>query len=97
MKTWKTRPQKLLIIGPKFFFSTGPAAQTSLELIFHIINMSQDSSVYWSVVEIELKTQFQVPTCCVHCKITLDDLEFAKPSLIYFPDLSDSKEPFDYT
>ena len=30
--------------------STGPAAQTSPELLFHIINMSQDSSVYWSVV-----------------------------------------------
>ena len=45
----KNPPQKLLIIGPYFFFSTGPAAQTSPELNFHIINMSQDSSVYWSV------------------------------------------------
>jgi hypothetical protein len=34
----KKRPQKLLIIGPKLFFhSTGPAAQTSPEFIFHII------------------------------------------------------------
>ena len=32
-----------------FFHSTCRAAQTSLELIFHIINMSQDSSVYWFV------------------------------------------------
>ena len=31
--------------------STGPAAQTSPELIFHIINMSQDSSVSVSVAE----------------------------------------------
>ena len=29
LKTWKTRPQKLLIIGPELFFSTGPAAQTA--------------------------------------------------------------------
>ena len=50
MKTLKNKPQKLLIIGPKLFFhSTGPAAQTSPELIFHIINMSQDSSVSLSV------------------------------------------------
>ena len=33
-----------------FFHSTSPAAQTSPELIFHIINMSQDSSVSLSVV-----------------------------------------------
>ena len=48
-------------------------------------------------VEIELKTQFQFPTYFVHCKIILDDLEFAKPSLIYFSDLSDSEKPFDHT
>ena len=30
--------------------STGPAAQTSPELILHIINMSQDSSVSLSVI-----------------------------------------------
>ena len=34
----KNGPQKFLIIGPKLFFhSTGPAAQTSPEFIFHII------------------------------------------------------------
>ena len=38
---------KLLIIGP-IFFSNGPAAHTSPELNFHIINMSQDSSRYLS-------------------------------------------------
>ena len=32
-----------------FFSSTGPAAQTSPELIFHIINMSPDPSVSLSV------------------------------------------------
>ena len=48
----KKRPQKLLIIGPKLFFScTGPAAQTSPELILHVINISQESSVLLSVVE----------------------------------------------
>ena len=44
----KNGPQKLLIIGPKLFFHS--TAQTSPELIFHIINMSQDSSVSLSVV-----------------------------------------------
>ena len=49
----KNGPLKLLIIGPKLFFhSIGPATQTSPELIFHIINMSQDSSVPLSVVKI---------------------------------------------
>ena len=28
-KTWKNRPQKLLIIAPNFFLCTGPAAQTA--------------------------------------------------------------------
>ena len=46
----KKHPQKLLIIDPIFFSSTGPAAQTSPELIFHVINMSQDSSVSLSVM-----------------------------------------------
>ena len=50
-KSWKNLLQKLLIIGPKTFFScTGPAAQTSPELIFHVINMSQDASALLSVV-----------------------------------------------
>ena len=43
----KKRPQKLLIVGPKLFFfmywlRIGP------KWIFHIIKMSQDSSVYWT-------------------------------------------------
>ena len=47
----KIGPQKLLIISPKLFFHKyDPAAQTSPELIFHIINMSHDSSVSLSVV-----------------------------------------------
>ena len=47
----KNGPQMLLTIGPNFFFhSTGPSAQTSPELIFHIMNTSQDSSVSLSVV-----------------------------------------------
>ena len=49
MKTPKNRNQKLLIISPQFFFSTGPTVQTSPQFIFHIKNMSQASSVYWSV------------------------------------------------
>ena len=56
MKTLKNGPQKLLIIGPKLFFHKySAAAQNSPELIIHIINMSQDSSVSLSVDEI-LKT-----------------------------------------
>ena len=40
------------MIGPKLFFhSTGLAAQTSPELIFHILKMSQDSSVSLSVID----------------------------------------------
>jgi hypothetical protein len=51
MKKLKNGPQKLLIIGPKHFFHKyGPAAQTSPELIFYIINMSQDSYVSLSVL-----------------------------------------------
>ena len=49
-ENFKNGPQKLLIIGPQTFFSQYcPAAKTSPELIFHIINMSQDSSVSLSV------------------------------------------------
>ena len=32
-KTWKNRPQKLLIIGPNFFLCTGLAAQTAQKQI----------------------------------------------------------------
>ena len=42
-----------------FFHSTGPAAQTSPVLIFHIINMSQDSSVCLSVVRTETLMNFE--------------------------------------
>ena len=50
MKTLKKHASKCFIIGPKLFFhSAGLAAQTSSELIFHTINMSQDSSVSLSV------------------------------------------------
>ena len=51
MKTLKKGPQKLLIIGPKLFFHKyGPAAQTSQEVIFHILNMSQNSSASLNVL-----------------------------------------------
>ena len=47
----KKLPSKVAHNRPQTFFSsTGPAAQTSPELIFHIINMSQDPSVSLSVV-----------------------------------------------
>jgi hypothetical protein len=47
----KTPHRSKLIIGPKLFFhKNGLAAQSSPELIFHIIKMSQDSSVSWSVL-----------------------------------------------
>ena len=46
MKILKNGPQKLLIIGPNLFFTVQPSPQpTAPELIFHLINMSQDSSV----------------------------------------------------
>ena len=46
MKTWKNSLKKLL----QFFFSVlAWLPKTSPELIFHIMNMSQDLSVYWSV------------------------------------------------
>ena len=48
---WKRQAPKVAHNRPQtFFHSTGPAAQTSPELIFHII-MSQDSSVSLSVVD----------------------------------------------
>ena len=60
MKTLKNKPKKLLIISPKLFFhSTGPAAQTSPELIFHIIKRSQDSSVSLSVSYMQVLFSFQ--------------------------------------
>ena len=54
----KKTPSKSAHIGPQAFFNKyGLAAQTSPELIFHIINMSQDSSVSLSVISI---VQFQI-------------------------------------
>ena len=40
MKTWKNHPQKLLIIGPHFFFSIANRPKTSPNLIFCSIKMS---------------------------------------------------------
>ena len=46
----KNRASKVAHKRPQtFFHSIGPAAQTSPELIFHIMNTSQDSSVSLSV------------------------------------------------
>ena len=43
-------PSKIAHNRPQtFIHNTGAAAQTNPELIFHIINMSQDSSVSLSV------------------------------------------------
>jgi hypothetical protein len=59
----KKRPQKLLIIGHKLFFHKySPVAKTSPELIFHIINMSQNSSVSLSVI---MALQKEGPLKCV--------------------------------
>ena len=47
----KNKPQKMLIIGPKLFFSQYcMTPQTSPELIFHIVKMSKYSSVSLSVL-----------------------------------------------
>ena len=46
----------MLIIGPQLFFSQSSPAQTTAhipELIFHIINMSQDTSVSLLHVKLE--------------------------------------------
>ena len=46
----KKLPSKVAHNRPQTFFScTGPAAQTSPELIFHVIDMSQDASVLLSL------------------------------------------------
>ena len=52
MKTLKNGPQKLLIIGPNLFFHSPAYSQ---ELVFHIINMSQDPSVSLSVATTIIK------------------------------------------
>ena len=47
----KKRASKVAHNRPQtFFLSTGPAAQTSPELIFHIINMSVSLSVVLSIL-----------------------------------------------
>ena len=44
-----------LINGPQLFFHKyGPAAQTSPELIFYVINTSQDASVLLSVIVVTM-------------------------------------------
>ena len=49
-KKLKNRPQKLLIISPNLFFHSAAQPTAHIpKLIFHIINMSQDSSVSLSV------------------------------------------------
>jgi hypothetical protein len=51
-KNIKKRASKVAHNSPETFFHMyGPAAQTSPELIFHIINMPQDSSFSLSVVD----------------------------------------------
>ena len=51
LKTLKKPPSKVAHNRPQtFFFMYWLAAQTSPELIFHVINMSQDTSVLLSVV-----------------------------------------------
>ena len=48
----KKRPQKLLTIGPKLFFHKyGLDAETSPELIFHIIKCREQVSVLLSVAK----------------------------------------------
>ena len=42
----ETTALKSCSIDPHFFFSAGAAAQTSPELIFHIMDTSKDSFVY---------------------------------------------------
>ena len=45
METKKTGPQTLLIIGPNLFFSQSNPTH-SPELIFQIINMSQETHLF---------------------------------------------------
>ena len=62
IKTLKSGPQKLLIIGPNLLFTVQPSPEPiahSPELIFHIINMSQDSSVSLSVAMAVINLHFQ--------------------------------------
>ena len=47
IKKWAS--ELLIVVHKLFFHMYGPAAQTSPELIFHIINMSKDSSVSLSI------------------------------------------------
>jgi hypothetical protein len=46
-KSWKNRPQKLLIIGPNLLFHS---TAHSPELIFHIIKCREQASVLFSVI-----------------------------------------------
>ena len=67
----KKRASKVAHDWPQFFFHKyGPAAQTSPELIFHIINMSQqDSSVALSVVQSKLNMNPTSKLISTHCVI----------------------------
>ena len=48
LKTWKNCPQKLLIIGPNFFFSIANQPKTSPNHIFCFIKMSPcATSIQW--------------------------------------------------
>ena len=48
MKTWKKCPQKLLIISPQTFFSTGPAAQMAqkTEILYHQKPLNAGLGIY---------------------------------------------------
>ena len=55
----KKLKKNALIIGSQTFFFIGLATQTSTELIFHFISMSQDASVLFSVTLI-ISLQIQI-------------------------------------
>ena len=54
LKTYENTLKSCSLSAPYFFFTYWLVAQTRPELIFHVINMSQDASVLLSVVS----TQF---------------------------------------
>ena len=76
-KSWKNGPQKLLIIGPNLFSQSSPAH--SPELIFHIINMSQDTSISLSVD----RKQERILICFEDQKY-LSELIYLTPFNFYF-------------
>ena len=55
-KSWKNLPQKLLIIGPNILFhSPAQATANSPKSIFHVIKMSHQASVFFSVGQTKTK------------------------------------------